>query len=69
MLAGILFLNPLVGMAIGAVAEAGAGALSGSLSDYSLPHIAKAKGLSRPGSSIDAEVRPTTSKTDWTSPA
>jgi uncharacterized membrane protein len=33
MLFGLLFLNPLAGMAIGAVAGAGAGALSGSLAD------------------------------------
>lgn len=34
MLVGLLFLNPLAGMAIGAGAGAGAGALSGSLMDY-----------------------------------
>jgi uncharacterized membrane protein len=34
MLVGLLFLNPLAGMAIGAGAGAGAGALSGSLIDY-----------------------------------
>lgn len=33
-LVGLLFLNPLAGMAIGAGAGAGAGALSGSLMDY-----------------------------------
>jgi len=35
-LVGLLFLNPLAGMAIGAVAGAGAGALSGSLIDYGI---------------------------------
>lgn len=34
MLVGLLFLNPLAGMAIGAGAGAGAGALSGSLMDF-----------------------------------
>ena len=33
-LVGLLFLNPLAGMAIGAATGAGAGALSGSLMDY-----------------------------------
>ena len=33
-LVGLLFLNPLAGMAIGAASGAGAGALSGSLMDY-----------------------------------
>src|SRR5499426_189277 len=33
---GLLFLNPLAGMAIGAVTGAGAGALSGSLADYGI---------------------------------
>jgi uncharacterized membrane protein len=33
---GLLFLNPLAGMAIGAVTGAGVGALSGSLSDYGI---------------------------------
>ena len=33
-LVGLLFLNPLAGMAIGAAAGAGGGALSGSLMDY-----------------------------------
>jgi uncharacterized membrane protein len=35
-LVGLLFLNPLAGMAIGAVTGAGIGALSGSLSDYGI---------------------------------
>jgi uncharacterized membrane protein len=35
-LIGILFLNPLAGMALGAMAGAGAGALSGSLADYGI---------------------------------
>jgi uncharacterized membrane protein len=35
-LVGILFLNPLAGMALGAVAGAGTGALSGSLTDYGI---------------------------------
>jgi uncharacterized membrane protein len=35
-LVGLLFLNPLAGMAIGALAGAGAGALSGSLADYGI---------------------------------
>lgn len=34
MLVGLLFLNPLAGMAVGAVSGAGAGALSGSLMDF-----------------------------------
>jgi uncharacterized membrane protein len=34
---GLLFLNPLAGMAIGAITGAGAGALSGSLADYGIP--------------------------------
>lgn len=33
---GLLFLNPLAGMAIGAATGAGVGALSGSLSDYGI---------------------------------
>lgn len=33
---GLLFLNPLAGMAIGALAGAGTGALSGSLADYGI---------------------------------
>ena len=32
----MLFLNPLAGMAIGAITGAGAGALSGSLTDYGI---------------------------------
>src|SRR5262249_5139980 len=36
-LVGLLFLNPLAGLAIGAVTGAGVGALSGSLSDYGIP--------------------------------
>lgn len=36
MLVGLLFLNPLAGLAIGAAAGAGAGALSGSLADYGI---------------------------------
>ena len=36
-LVGILFMNPLAGMAIGAVTGMGAGALSGSLADYGIP--------------------------------
>ena len=35
-LVGILFLNPLAGMALGAIAGAGAGALSGRLADYGI---------------------------------
>ncbi|HEX5242225.1 MAG TPA: DUF1269 domain-containing protein, partial [Tepidisphaeraceae bacterium] len=35
-LVGLLFLNPLAGMAIGAITGAGVGALSGSLSDYGI---------------------------------
>src|SRR5215831_453455 len=34
---GLLFLNPLAGMAVGAITGAGAGALAGSLSDYGIP--------------------------------
>lgn len=33
---GLLFLNPLAGMAIGAITGAGAGALAGSLTDYGI---------------------------------
>jgi uncharacterized membrane protein len=33
---GLLFLNPLAGMAIGAITGAGAGALSGSLAEYGI---------------------------------
>ena len=36
-LVGLLFMNPLAGMAIGAITGAGAGALSGSLADYGIP--------------------------------
>lgn len=36
MLVGILFLNPLAGMALGGVAGAGAGALSGRLVDFGI---------------------------------
>src|SRR5215469_11565056 len=36
-LVGLLFMNPLAGMAIGAVTGMGAGALSGSLADYGIP--------------------------------
>jgi uncharacterized membrane protein len=36
MLVGLLFMNPLAGMAVGAIAGAGAGALSGSLADYGI---------------------------------
>lgn len=35
-LVGLLFLNPLVGMAIGGITGAGFGALSGSLADYGI---------------------------------
>ena len=35
-LVGVLFLNPLAGMAIGGLAGAGAGALSGHLADYGI---------------------------------
>src|SRR3984893_14762723 len=35
-LVGLLFLNPLAGMAIGAITGVGMGALSGSLSDYGI---------------------------------
>ena len=35
-LVGLLFLNPLAGMAIGAITGAGAGALSGSLAQYGI---------------------------------
>jgi uncharacterized membrane protein len=35
-LVGLLFLNPLAGMALGAITGAGIGALSGSLSDYGI---------------------------------
>jgi uncharacterized membrane protein len=35
-LVGLLFLNPLAGMAIGAITGAGVGAVAGSLSDYGI---------------------------------
>src|SRR5262249_19534267 len=35
-LVGLLFMNPLAGMALGAIGGMGAGALSGSLSDYGI---------------------------------
>ena len=35
-LVGLLFLNPLAGLLIGAAAGAGAGALSGALADYGI---------------------------------
>jgi uncharacterized membrane protein len=35
-LVGLLFLNPLAGMAIGGITGAGVGALSGSLADYGI---------------------------------
>ena len=35
-LVGLLFLNPLAGMAIGGITGAGVGALSGSLTDYGI---------------------------------
>ncbi len=35
-LVGVLFLNPLAGMAIGGITGVGVGALSGSLSDYGI---------------------------------
>jgi uncharacterized membrane protein len=35
-LVGLLFLNPLAGMAIGGITGAGFGALSGSLADYGI---------------------------------
>src|SRR5499427_3006989 len=34
---GLFFLNPLAGMAIGAITGAGAGALAGSLAEYGIP--------------------------------
>jgi uncharacterized membrane protein len=36
-LVGLLFLNPLAGMAIGAITGLGTGALAGSLADYGIP--------------------------------
>jgi uncharacterized membrane protein len=36
-LVGLLFLNPLAGMAIGGVTGAGVGAMAGSLTDYGIP--------------------------------
>lgn len=52
-LVGLLFLNPLAGMGIGAITGAGIGALSGSLSDYGIgdDFIAKLGGTIPPGSS------------------
>src|SRR5262249_35539291 len=41
-LVGILFMNPLAGMAIGVITGAGAGAVSGSLIDYRIrDHLIK----------------------------
>ena len=37
--AGILMLNPLLGLAAGAAVGAGAGAISGALSDYGISEI------------------------------
>jgi len=52
-LVGLLFLNPLAGMAIGAVTGAGIGALSGSLTDYGIrdDFIKKLAATIPPGSS------------------
>jgi uncharacterized membrane protein len=52
-LIGILFLNPLAGMAIGAITGAGAGALTGSMIDYGIPDdfIKKLSETIPPGSS------------------
>ena len=52
-LVGLLFLNPLAGMAIGGITGAGAGALSGSLTDYGIrdDFIRKLGGIIPEGSS------------------
>jgi uncharacterized membrane protein len=52
-LVGLLFLNPLAGMALGAITGAGIGALSGSLSDYGIrdDFIRKLAATIPPGSS------------------
>lgn len=51
-LVGLLFLNPLAGMALGAAAGAGAGALSGSLADYGInDDFVKQLGATIPASS------------------
>lgn len=52
-LVGLLFLNPLAGMALGAITGAGIGALSGSLSDYGIrdDFVKKLAATIPPGSS------------------
>jgi uncharacterized membrane protein len=52
-LIGLLFLNPLAGLAIGAAAGAASGALAGKLSDYGIPDdfIKQLGGTIKPNSS------------------
>ena len=52
-LVGLLFLNPLAGMAVGGVIGAGTGALAGHMTDYGIPddYIRKIGGTMDPGTS------------------
>jgi len=52
-LVGLLFLNPLAGMALGGVIGAGTGALAGSMTDYGIPddYIRKIAETIEPGTS------------------
>ena len=52
-LVGLLFLNPLAGMALGGVIGAGTGALAGSVTDYGIPddYIRKIARTIEPGTS------------------
>jgi uncharacterized membrane protein len=52
-LVGLLFLNPLAGMALGGVIGAGTGALAGRMTDYGIPddYIRKIGGTIEPGTS------------------
>ena len=52
-LVGLLFLNPLAGMALGGAVGMGAGALAGRMSDYGIPddYIRKIAQAIEPGSS------------------
>jgi uncharacterized membrane protein len=52
-LVGLLFLNPLAGMALGGAIGAGTGALAGHMTDYGIPddYIRKIGGTIEPGTS------------------
>ncbi len=52
-LVGLLFLNPLAGMAVGGAVGAGAGALAGTVADYGIPddYIRQLAGTLEPGTS------------------